>query len=45
MSTFAKASVNLGATEIAIVVLVLALVGGIAWGVARAATRKKDDEV
>ena len=45
MTTFAKATVNLGVAEIVILVLVLALVGGIAWGVARAATRKKDDEV
>ena len=45
MSTFAAASFNLGAAEILILVLGLVVVGGIAWAVARAVTRKKDDEV
>ena len=44
MFPFGVATMSLGASEILILVLILAVAGGIAWAVARSVTRKKDDE-
>ena len=43
MFTFGAVTFDLGATGILIVVLLVAVVTGIAWAVARSVTRKDDE--
>ena len=43
MFPFAVAAPNLGVAEIVILVLVLALISGIAWAVARSVSGKKEE--